>query len=60
MSEPEPVVRLQALLERLEQALAELEGSTDAEAAVQKLGAMADLAKEVQAEIDEARRQGGP
>ena len=58
MSEPESVTRLQGLLERLEEALKELEVAGDAETAVERLGAMAELAKEVQAEIDEARRQG--
>ena len=58
--EPESVVRLQGLLDRLEEALRELEGAADAETAVERLGAMAELAKEVQAEIDEARRQGAP
>ena len=60
MSEPESVTRLQGLLDRLEEALKELETAGDPETAVERLGAMAELAKEVQAEIDEARRQGGP
>ncbi len=58
MSEPEPVARLQDLLARLETTLAELESTSDSEAAVERLGEMAELAREVQAEIDRARREG--
>ena len=58
MSEPESVDRLQQLLARLEATLGELESSDDADAAVERLGQMAELAREVQAEIDRARREG--
>ena len=58
MSEPESVDRLQQLLARLEATLGELESSDDADAAVERLGQMAELAREVQAEIDRARRAG--
>ena len=57
MSEPESVERLQALLARLEAALGDLESSGDSEVAVDRLGEMAELAREVQAEIDRARRE---
>ena len=57
MAEPESVVRLQDLLARLEQAVADLEASEDPEATVEKLGAMSELAREVQAEIERARRE---
>ena len=58
MSEPESVVRLQELLARLEATLADLEGTEDSEVAVEKLSDMAELAKQVQSEIDRARREG--
>ncbi|HEX2504844.1 MAG TPA: hypothetical protein VHK22_01430 [Gaiellaceae bacterium] len=58
MSEPEAVARLQELLRRLETTLEELESTDDSEQAVERLGDMADLAREVQAEIDRARREG--
>jgi hypothetical protein len=58
MSEPEPVARLQDLLARVEKARAELEATDDPERAVQVLTDLADLAKEVQAEIERARLEG--
>jgi hypothetical protein len=57
MSEPQPVRRLQELLERLEAARAELERTEDADRAVDVLQDLADLAKEVQAEVERARRE---
>ena len=58
MSEPESAVRLQELLARLETTLAELEKTENSEVAVEKLADMADLAKQVQSEIDRAKREG--
>ena len=58
MSEPESAVRLQELLARLETTLAELEKTENSEVAVEKLADMAELAKEVQSEIDRAKREG--
>ena len=58
MSESESVRRLEDLLGRLENARAELEESHDAERAIDVLGELAELAKEVQAEIDRARTEG--
>jgi exonuclease VII small subunit len=55
--EPESVRRLQELLDRLEAARTELEGTEDPERAVGILQELAELAKEVQAEIDQARRE---
>lgn len=55
MSEPEHVQRLQQLLDRLESARAELEQTEDAERAVAILQDLAELAKEVQAEIERTR-----
>jgi hypothetical protein len=58
VSEPDSVARLQELLQRLEKTLGELEATEDSEQAVERLGDMAELAREVQAEIDRARREG--
>ena len=55
--EPDPVARLQELLEKVESARAELEAADDPERAVQVLQELADLAKEVQAEVERARRE---
>jgi predicted ribosome quality control (RQC) complex YloA/Tae2 family protein len=55
--EPESVARLQELLERLEKARAQLEATEDPEQAVDVLQSLADLAKEIQAEIELARRE---
>ena len=57
MSEPDAVARLQELLEKVEAARAQLEGTDDPERAVQILQELADLAKEVQAEVETARRE---
>jgi hypothetical protein len=61
MSEPpaDPVARLEQLLQRLEEARAELERTDDAEQAVDVLRELAEVAKEVQAEIERARREEG-
>jgi hypothetical protein len=57
VSEPDAVARLQQLLEKVEAARTELEGVQDPERAVQVLQELADLAKEVQAEVERARRE---
>ena len=57
MSDPEPVARLQTLLDRLESARAELEQTEDADRAVAILQELAELAKQVQAEVEKARRE---
>ena len=57
MSEPEPVRRLEELLGRLEAARIELEQTEEPERAVAILQELAELAKEVQAEIERARRE---
>jgi hypothetical protein len=61
MSEPpaDPVARLEQLLQRLEEARAQLERTDDAEQAVDVLRELAEVAKEVQAEIERARREEG-
>lgn len=57
MSEPEPVRRLKELLDRLEAARVELERTQDADRAVAILQELAELAKEVQSEVERARRE---
>jgi hypothetical protein len=59
MSETDPVKRLQELLDRLEGARKRLEETDDPERAVDILRELADLAKDVQAEIERARREEG-
>jgi hypothetical protein len=56
--EPESVARLQDLLDRLEQARTQLETTEDPEQAVDVLQSLAELAKEIQVEIERARREG--
>jgi uncharacterized coiled-coil DUF342 family protein len=56
-NEPDAVARLQELLEKVESARAQLEGAGDPERAVEILQDLADLAKEVQAEVERARRE---
>ncbi len=50
--------RLQDLLAQLETTLAELEAAGDSADAVERLTAMAELAREIQMEIDRLRREG--
>ena len=50
--------RLQELLAELERTLGELESSDEPSDAVDRLTTMADLAREVQAEVDRLRREG--
>jgi len=59
VSEPDPVTRLQQLLDRLEVARKRLEDSQDPDQAVDTLRELAELAKEVQTEIERARREEG-
>ena len=56
-NEPDAVARLQELLEKVELARAQLESADDPERAVEILQELADLAKEVQAEVESARRE---
>ncbi len=57
MADPEAGQRLQDLLAQLDATLSELERADDSEDAVERLSAMAELAREVQAEIDRLRRE---
>jgi hypothetical protein len=59
VSEQDPVIRLQELLDRLEVARKRLEETQEPDQAVDTLRELADLAKEVQAEIERARREEG-
>jgi predicted nucleic acid-binding Zn-ribbon protein len=59
VSEPDPVTRLQQLLDRLEVARKRLEDTQDPDQAVDTLRELAELAKEVQTEIERARREEG-
>lgn len=56
-SEPDAVARLQELLEKVEAARVALESADDPERAVQILQELADLSKEVQSEVERARRE---
>jgi hypothetical protein len=57
---PDSVARLEELLKRLEEASGRLKGTADdPDQAVQVLRELADVAKEVQAEIERARREEG-
>jgi primosomal protein N'' len=57
VNEAETGKRLQELLTRLDATLSELEQADDSEQAVDRLSQMAELAREVQAEIDRLRRE---
>ena len=57
--ENDPAARLEELLKRLEEARARLEVTDDPEQAVAVLRELAEVAKEVQAEIERARREEG-
>jgi hypothetical protein len=57
VDQPDAVARLQELLENVESARARLEETDDPERAVEVLQELADLAKEVQAEVERARRE---
>jgi hypothetical protein len=54
----ESLKRAEELLERLEQTRARLEAA-DPEAAIDILGELADIAKQVEAELEQARREAG-
>jgi thioester reductase-like protein len=57
MNDVESGLRLQELLSRLDAELAALERTDASEDAVDRLTQMADLAREVQSEIDRLRRE---
>ena len=49
--------RAEELLERLESTRAKLEATSDPEQAIDVLGELAEIAKQVEAEIERARRE---
>jgi hypothetical protein len=59
MSNPaeESLRRAEELLERLEQARARLEETSDPEQAIEVLAELAEIAKQVEAQIEQARRE---
>ena len=56
MSAEDPLARAESLLERLDATRAKLEATDEPEQAIELLGELAELAKEVQAEIERAKR----
>ena len=60
MTEAEDALqRAEELLVRLEAAREKLEQTEDAEQAIEVLGELSELAKQVEAELQQARRQSG-
>jgi exonuclease VII small subunit len=55
----ESLQRAEELLERLEKTRARLESTDDPEAAIDILAELADIAKQVEAELEQARRDAG-
>jgi hypothetical protein len=59
MSTEDSLQRAEKLLEKLEQARAQLEQTDDPEAAIDVLSELAEIAKQVEAELARARREAG-
>ncbi len=59
MSAEESLKRAEELLERLEKSRERLEATDDPEAAIDILGELADIAKQVEVELEQARRDAG-
>jgi poly(A) polymerase Pap1 len=57
MSSEDSLRRAEELLERLEAARARLEQTEDPEAAIEVLGELSELAREVEAELSRAKRE---
>jgi len=53
------LARAENLLERLERTRARLESTEDPEAAIDILAELADIAKQVESELEQARREAG-
>jgi hypothetical protein len=53
------LTRAEELLERLERTRVRLEETQDPEAAIDILGELAEIAKQVEAELEHARREAG-
>jgi hypothetical protein len=59
MSAEDSLKRAEELLEKLEQSRARLEQTDDPEAAIEVLSELAEIAKQVEAELARARREAG-
>jgi hypothetical protein len=59
MNAEDSLQRAEQLLEKLEQARARLEQTEDPEAAIEVLSELAEIAKQVEAELARARREAG-
>ena len=57
MSAEESLRRAEELMERLEQTRARLEATTDPDAAIEVLSELAEIAKDVEATLSEAKRE---
>ena len=57
MSAEESLRRAEQLMERLEQTRARLEATSDPDTAIEVLSELAELAKEVEAALSEAKRE---
>jgi hypothetical protein len=57
MSAEESLQRAEALMERLEQTRARLEATSDPEKAIEVLTELAEIAKDVEAALSEAKRE---
>jgi hypothetical protein len=58
-SAEESLKRAEELLDRLEKTRERLEATQDPEAAIDILGELAEIAKQVEAELEQARRDAG-
>jgi hypothetical protein len=58
-STEDALARAEELLGRLEEARAQLESTQDADAAIDILAELAEIAREVEAELEQARREAG-
>jgi hypothetical protein len=59
MSAEESLQRAEALLERLERTRQELESTQDTDRAIEILSQLAEIAKEVEVELERAKRETG-
>ncbi|MEK6273894.1 MAG: hypothetical protein AABM30_00990 [Actinomycetota bacterium] len=59
MSAEDALTRAEELLGRLDRTRERLEGTEDPEAAIDILGELAEIAKQVEAELERARREAG-
>lgn len=59
MSAEDALTRAEELLERLERTRARLEETKEPEAAIDILAELAEIAKQVEAELEQARREAG-